>query len=197
MRRASPPASSKRRTICWAGRRRDRVRGDLQHVLGRSEGLNWLPRGILAAAGIVVGSTTSAHAATATRLRGQHLSAPRLIRGRPPAAGAVASEATVPHRELAWTAARVTLSGPDVLVELAHLYSNPCLARRRSLSCAIELVRHCARPTTPRRASPAQARPGTHRRADRCIPTWGHPAALAVQFQIHRATVTALLQQQK
>jgi hypothetical protein len=149
MRRASPPASSKRRTICWAGRRRDRVRGDLQHVLGRSEGLNWLPRGILAAAGIVVGSTTSAHAATATRLRGQHLSAPRLIRGRPPAAGAVASEATVPHRELAWTAARVTLSGPDVLVELAHLYSNLCLARRRSLSCAIELMRDCARPTTP------------------------------------------------
>jgi hypothetical protein len=49
-----------------------------------------------------------------------------------------------------------------------------CLVLRRSLSCAIELVRGCARPTTPREASPAQARPHTHRRADRCIPTWGH-----------------------
>ena len=66
------------------------------------------------------GSTTSAHTATATAC------APRLRRqpGRPPAAGAVASRGDRSASRAAWPAARVTLSGPDVLVELRHLYSN-------------------------------------------------------------------------
>ena len=91
------------------------------------------------------GSTTSAHTATATAC------APRLIRqtGRPPAAGAVASRGDRSASRAAWPAARVTLSGPDVLVELRHLYSNLLPARRRSLSCAIELMRGSARLTTP------------------------------------------------
>jgi hypothetical protein len=82
------------------------------------------------------------------RLRGQHLGAPRLIRRPPSCCWCRRLRGDRSTSRAAWTAARVTLSGPDVLVELAHLYSNPCLARS-SLSCAIELVRHCARPTTP------------------------------------------------
>jgi hypothetical protein len=43
----------------------------------------------------------------------------------------------------------VTLSGPDVLVELAHLYSNLLPGPETLAELREELVRGCARPTTP------------------------------------------------
>ena len=82
-------------------------------------------------------------------------------------------------------------------MELRHLYSNLCLARRRSLSCAIELMRGSARLTTPpsgkSSTGSASARIEELIAAYRRGPT---AAALAVQFQIHRSTVAALLQRQ-
>ena len=168
MRRASPPASSKRRTICWAGRRRDRVRGDLQHVLGRPEGLNWLPRGILAAGGIVVGSTPRPTPPPRPPARAAP-GAPRLIRRPPSCCWCHRLRGDRSASRAAWTAARVTLSGPDVLVKLAYLYSNPLpgpetpaeLRDRAAarLRPANHLPMRQVGQPPPREASPAQAGP--------------------------------------
>ena len=131
---------------------------------------------------------------------GQHLDAAPAdsATGRPPAAGTVASRGDRSASRAAWPAARVTLSGPDVLVELAHLYSNlspgpetlaelrdRASARRRPANHApVRQVQHRLRPARIEELIAAYRRGAT-------------AAALAVQFQIHRTTVAALLRRQK
>jgi hypothetical protein len=84
------------------------------------------------------------------------------------------------------------------MVELRHLDSNLCLALRRSLSCAIELLRGCARLTTP--PSGKSSTGSASARIEELIAAYRRgatAAALAVQFQIPHTTVAALLQRQK
>jgi hypothetical protein len=108
------------------------------------------------------------------RLRGQHLDAPRLIRQWRALLLLVPSRGDRSASRAAWPAARVTLSGPDVLVELAQLYSN-LLPGPETLA---ELRDRASARLRPANHAPVrqvqQARPRTHRRADRCISTWGH-----------------------
>lgn len=118
--------------------------------------------------------------------------------GRPPAAGAVASRGDRSASRAAWPAARVTLSGPDVLVELAHLYSNlspgpETLAELRDRASArLRPANHAPVRQVQHRLGPARIEEliAAYRRG-------ATAAALAVQFQIHRTTVAALLQRQK
>jgi hypothetical protein len=73
-----------------------------------------------------------------------------------------------------------------------------CLARRRSLSGAIELVRGCALPTAPSRGQ-VQHRLAPAR-IEELIAAYrpgATAAALPVQFQIHRTAVAALPQRQQ
>ena len=118
--------------------------------------------------------------------------------GRPPAAGAVASRGDRSASRAAWPAARVTLSGPDVLVELRHLYSNllpgpETLAELRDRASArLRPANHAPVRQVQHRLGPARIEEliAAYRRG-------ATAAALAVQFQIHRTTVAALLQRQK
>ena len=118
--------------------------------------------------------------------------------GRPPAAGAVASRGDRSASRAAWRAARVTLSGPYVLVELRHLYSNllpgpETLAELRDRACArLRPADHA-----PVRQLQHRLRPARIEELIAAYRCGAIAAALAVQFQIHRTTVAALLQRQK
>ena len=90
------------------------------------------------------------------------------------------------------------LIGAQLARQRPGLGSIFCLARRRSLSCAIELMRGSARLTTP--PSGKSSTGSASARIEELIAAYRRgatAAALAVQFQIHRTTVAALLQRQK
>jgi len=92
----------------------------------------------------------------------------------------------------------VTLSGPDVLVELRHLYSNllpgpeTFAELRERASARLRPANHAPVRQVQHRLGPA--------RIEELIAAYRRGATagvLAVQFQIHRTTVAASLQRQK